>query len=481
MKKSILILSILFPMFCVAQNEVDALRYSQNFFTGTARSVAMGGAFGALGGDFSTINTNPAGLGIYRSSEFMFTPTFSYNTTSSTYLDGTLDDYKFRMNFSNLGFVGTHVSGKDEGWVTTNFGLGYNRLADFNRYVKIEGVNDSSSMTDYFAQLANGTLYSNLSDVGSDVSFAWDSYLIDPANTDSNMYKSAFSQYGEVQTKDINTKGGMGEYVFSLAGNYSNKLYIGGSIGIQSVRYIEHSDYTESDPKDSINAFESFNYQNDLKTTGAGFNFKLGIIFRPVDWIRIGGAIHTPTFFNLHDEYSSSLKSTFSDNLHGSGNKYETPLTTYDYQLTTPFRAIGSLGFIIGKFALIGVEYEYIDYSNARLRADDYFFRLENNTIQTAYTSTGNIKVGAEIKSGPLSIRGGYGLYGSPFRSGYANENSTRSAYTAGFGIRDDDFFFDMAFSYSVQDEKYFLYDPAPAVNIKTSYMSALATFGFKF
>lgn len=472
-------------MFCAAQNEVDALRYSQNFFSGTARSVSMGGAFGALGGDFSTISTNPAGLGIYRSSEFMFTPTFTYNTTSSSYLDGTLDDYKFRMNFSNLGFVGTHVSGREDGWITTNFGFGYNRLADFNRYVKIEGVNNESSMTDYFASMANGTKSSLLGDVWSDLSYAWDSYLIDPANLDTTMYKTALANYGETQTKDINTKGGMGEYVFSLAGNYNNKLYMGGSFGIQSVRYIEHSDYTESDPNDSIAAFSSFNYQNDLKTTGAGFNFKFGLLFRPTDWIRVGGAIHTPTFFNLHDEYSSSIKSTFSDNLHGTGEVYGSDTQTYDYQLTTPFRAIGNLGFVIGKVALIGFEYEYLDYSIARLRSDDYFFRTENNAIQTAYTATGNIKVGAEFKSGPLSIRGGYGLYGSPFKSGYANENSTRSSYNAGFGIRNDDFYFDMAFSYSVQDEKYYLYDPSiiknSAASIKTSYISALATFGFKF
>ena len=472
-------------MFCVAQNEVDALRYSQLFYSGTARYVSMGGAFGALGGDFSSVCTNPAGLGIYRSSEFMFTPMFSYNTTSSNYLDGTLDDYKFRMNFSNLGFVATHVSGKEQGWITTNFAFGYNRLADFNRYIKIEGVNNDGSMTDYFAKLANGTKYDGLGDLWSDIGFAWDSYLIDPANIDTTQYKTALSKYGETQTKDINTKGGMGEYSFTLAGNYSNKLYMGGTFGIQSVRYIEHSDYTESDPKDSIPAFNSFNYQNDLKTTGAGFNFKFGIIYRPTDWIRIGGSIHTPTFFNLHDEYNSSLKSSFADNLHGSGETYETPLTSYDYQLTTPFRAIGSLGFILAKTAIIGIEYEYIDYTVARLRADDYFFRTENNSIQTAYTSTGNIKIGAEIKSGPLCVRGGYGLYGSPFRSGLANEDATRTSYNAGFGIRNDNFYFDMAFSYNVVEEKYFLYDPSvvenPAADIKTSYIGAIATFGFKF
>ena len=244
MKKLILIFSVLLPFICAAQNEVDALRYSQNLFGGTARYHAMSGAFGALGGDFSSLSTNPAGLGVYRSSEFMFTPQFSYNTSSTTYMNGTLDDYKFRMNFSNVGFVATHVSGREEGWVTTSFAAGYNRLADFNHFIKIEGQNNSSSMTDYFAKLAKGSKFnSNDNLYDNEEMGAWWCYLINPANIDSTSYKSSLVNYGETQTKDINTKGGMGEYVISLAGNYSNKLYIGGTLGIQSVRYVENSFY----------------------------------------------------------------------------------------------------------------------------------------------------------------------------------------------------------------------------------------------
>lgn len=487
MKKLFFIISILLPFVCAAQNEVDALRYSQNYFSGTARNVSMGGAFGALGGDFSSLSTNPAGLGIYRSSEFIFTPQFSYNTSSTSYLDGTLDDYKFRMNFSNVGFVATHVSGREEGWITTSFAAGYNRLADFNHYIKIEGKNNTSSMTDYFAAYANGTNSNNLSGLSENIGMAWESYLINPTNADSTLYESALSRYGEVQTKDINTKGGMGEYVISLAGNYNNKLYIGGTLGIQSIRYVENSDYTESDAKDSIPYFKQFNYQNDLKTTGSGFNFKFGLIYRPTDWVRIGGAIHTPTFLNLHDEYSSSMQATFTDTVLGTGERYNSTLGAYDYELTTPFRAIGSVGFIIGKFAIIGIEYEYVDYAAARLRASDYFFRTENNTIENAYTATGNLKVGAEYKNGPFSLRGGYAYYGSPFRSGQINENATRSSYSGGFGIRNDDFYFDMALVYSRINEKYNLYDPllvsvpVSAANIKNTNIGVMATFGFKF
>lgn len=483
MKKNILILVALFPIICYSQNEVDALRYSKNFFNGTARYNSMAGAFGALGGDISTLSTNPAGLGVYRTSEFVFTPQFSNNMSSASYMNKTTDDFNFKMNFANVGFVATHNSGREEGWITTSFGLAYNKLADFNNYTKINGVNDSSSMTDYFAAIANGKNYSNLDYFKEGL--AWDAFLIDPANADTTLYKSALSKYGVTQSKNIGTKGGMGEYLIALAGNFSNKLYIGGSIGIQTIRYVENTNYLETDPNDSIPLFNNFNYISDLKTTGSGFNFKFGMIMRPTDWIRIGGAIHSPTFYNLHDEYSSSIKSSFSDALHGDGKTINSLAGTYDYQLTSPFRAIGSLGFVFGKFAILGIEYEFVDYTTARLRANDYPFDTENNSIATEYTATGNIKIGGEIKYGPMSFRAGYGLYGSPYTSGHVNEGATYSSYNAGFGIRNNDFYFDMAFNYTVSSEKYYLYDPyvvnIPAVDIKNSNIKALATFGFKF
>ena len=52
-----------------AQNELDALRYSNTGTGGTARSYAMANAFGALGADLSAFHINPAGLGLYRKSE----------------------------------------------------------------------------------------------------------------------------------------------------------------------------------------------------------------------------------------------------------------------------------------------------------------------------------------------------------------------------------------------------------------------------
>ena len=301
MKKTlyIIIVSLLISNYMIAQNEVDALRYSQNFYGGTARSVSMGSAFGALGGDFSCLSTNPAGIGVYRKTELTFTPSLYYSTNKATFLGSEFTDNKYNFNLNNLGFVAAFNSGEDKGWVNLNIGFGYNRLNNFNKNVLIKGVNNNNSMTDYFALKANGQSPVELEDESKASYFnegmAWLSYLIDPDTIISNRYHSALKNYGEIQRKSTKSEGSMGEYLFSMGANYSHKFYIGGTIGIQSIKFEENSVYKELDENDVINNFTSFTFNQHLKTSGAGFNFKLGTIFRPVDWVRFGIAIHTPT------------------------------------------------------------------------------------------------------------------------------------------------------------------------------------------
>ncbi len=483
MKKWMFIIASFYSISLFSQNEVDALRYSTINYGGTSRFMTMGSSFGALGGDVSAISVNPASLGIYRSSELTITPYFSYNQSSAQYLGSTLDDYKFRFQMGNVGAVATHLNGKDEGWVSVSMALSYNRINDFGNYIKIQGYNNTSSMTDYFASLANGHNYENFDYFNEGL--AWDSYLIDPDTSATNKYKTTFPNYGEMQEKDINTRGGMGEYEFAIGGNYENKLYLGMSLGIETIRYKESSEYSEIDTKDTIPSFNYFNFKKELKTYGSGFNFKFGLIYRPLDWFRVGLALHTPTFFNLSDTYSSSMQSSFDDTLHGDGHVINSPAGNYDYELTTPFRAVASAGVLINKIVALSVEYEFVDYSMARLRANDYFFRDENDAIEESYRAVGIIRAGAEYRTGPISFRCGYGFYPSPFKSGLANEDANKSIYSLGIGIKGDDTYFDLGFTYSTMKEKYFLYDNAVIANtpatITHNNVGLIATFGVKF
>ena len=271
----------------------------------------------------------------------------------------------------------------------------------------------------------------------------------------------------------------MGETYITFGGNYSNKLYLGGTVGIDHIRYHEESSYREEDADNSISDFKSYTYNSDVSTKGVGFNFKFGFIYRATDWVRFGGSVHSPTFFNMTDNYSNKMNSYFDN-----GDAYETssPAGSFDYVLTTPMRATGSLAFIIAKMGSVSADYEFVDYSSASLSSSPNVFFEANSAIINKYTSTGNLRLGTEWKVKPFSIRGGYALFGNPYKSGTGN-NASRSTYSLGFGIREKNYFLDFTYSLSRGSEKYYMFDPT-LVNAASNTINSSAfvtTLGFRF
>ena len=488
-KTQLIVLFFATTFTATAQNEVDALRYSQITYGGTARFNSMGGAFGALGGDLSVTSTNPAGIAIYRGSEFTFTPAVFTQTTKSTHYGNTLEDSKLNINLGSIGVVFTDM--KDEGfsnWEGTHFAITYNKHNNFNNRLNIGGVNPSSSLLDHYAGQINGLNPAEVENAdlfGS--SLAWNTFLLNPIDTfDTTTYKGIVPNGGAEQRKNIVQSGGIGEFDISIGGNYNNKFYIGGTLGFPTVNYREESTYTETDVEDSIAYFKSYDLEQRLHTTGSGFNFKLGVIIRPVDWLRVGGAVHTPTYWKLHDDYSSSITAEFdSVPIYATTNSKNfgsaSPQGEYDYRLYTPWRLIGSLAVIIQKKGLISADYELLDYSSARLRGVFFGFDDQNAAIDKNYTYASNIKIGTEWRFQPFSIRGGYALYGSPFKSGL--NDGTRENYSLGFGIRDNGFFIDFAYVYSQVSQDYFLYsgELTEATLTESESHTIQTTLGFRF
>lgn len=491
MKKLIYIMAVIFltATSLFAQNEEDALRYSQIYYGGTARALSMGGAFGALGGDFTSLSINPAGLGVNRHSELTFTPSLFSNRASSSFMGNETSDGKMNLNIGNLGLIGAYTSGSEEGWVSVNFGVGYNRLNDFNNAIVIEGVNNESSMIDFFQESANGKDFSSLNYFYEGL--AWETFLIDSIYGDNTHYASVLQMYndtfapsyGMTQKKSIITSGTMGEVVFALGANYSNKLYIGATLGIQSIKYKENYTYSETDPNDDIYDFNSFEFNKAESTRGTGFNLKLGAIYRPIEWMRVGAAVHTPTFYDLNYKYNSDIAADYDN---GDSYSSESMNGEFDYQLTSPFRAIGSMGFIFKKMALFSIDYEYVDYSQMQLSgANAGEFSDENSSIHTNYVATSNVRAGVEYRYGPFSLRGGVAYFGSPYGSSTGNTSSERIAYSGGFGIKDNNIFFDLGYVYMSGKENYYLYSP-DVVSIQPASLNRtsgqiLATFGVKF
>lgn len=480
MEKKIILAAITINLglfsLALAQNEIDALRYSQLTYGGTARFTAMGGAFGSLGGDFSALSVNPAGIGIYRKSEFTFTPSFFNQKTTSDFKGNQLDDYKYNVNFSNAGIVLAYYEPETKNaWKGVMFGFGYNRLANFHNRISMSGKNSDNSMLDLYIADAQG--------VGGDTS------AMDPFSTQLALFSGAIFMdttgifyhhlqgvYGQEQSKAVTSSGSMGETVFTLGGNYSDKLYMGATIGIPHIRYHEESTYMEK-ADTAWNQFESFDLNQDSRTTGVGFNFKFGMIYKPADWVRVGGAIHTPSYFDMNDDWSSDM----TTKVLGGEYSSESPSGRYDYSLVTPMHTIGSLGFVIKKMGLIGIDYEFVDYPSATLRSSKYKYINENKAIRNKYVEGSNIRFGTEWRLAPMSIRAGAAYYTSPFKG--SETTGARIDYSAGIGFREENFFLDFAYVLSQASDNYYMYDASiasPSVNTSRS-SSILMTMGFKF
>ena len=499
MKRSIIlfIVTLFVPFLINAQDLADALRYSNIQVQGTARSGGMGNAFGALGGDFTSVSINPAGLGIYRAGELSITPTFGQTQVDANYLNSTFNDNKYNFSFNNISYVSAIKTGSrsETGLVNVNIGIGFNRLKKFNRNMLVEGNNANSSIMDHIADNANAN---NWSDFYEQLAWETDLLLYDE-NANEYWHDLQDAGYGQSQRKSISRQGSVDEYSLAVGLNFNHKLYLGASVGIMDIYYKESTQLEEWDANNNIPFFNELQFDNYLRTSGNGYNVKLGVIYKPTNEIRLGASIHTPTFYNLYDVFETSMYSsvTYDD---GSTETYDalSPYSEYDYDLETPLRATLSGAFVIAKKGLISVDYEYVDFGTSHLRrgGDGYNFVGENNEIAEAYKSVGNLRLGGEYRaSQAISLRAGYELYPSAYNAnafGISQPNSDAKlmVYSAGLGYRSGGFFFDVAYRYNVENTFDMLY-PAPSrlsdfaqpemAEFNSVKNNVLFTLGFRF
>ena len=455
----------------------QALIFSQQNFGSTARSKAMGNAFGAIGGDFSSLSINPAGIGVYIRSEATGTLNLmNMANTETTYQGQITDDRRNSFNFRNFGYVlATPTQGGGSGLVSFNFGIGFNKLNNFDQNISVGKTGSPHSRMDAFAENTNGINSTNLLDENNpytngtpwESKLAWENYLINVKNPDANHMGSNYESIlfaNELvdQNLTISREGFINEYVAAFGANFNHQLYLGATIGMQDLYYNESKTYSED------GEFGYFDYYNTASTRGFGYNLKLGIIYRPVPALRLGAAIHTPTYFDLKEEYSSVM----SSNLHNVSSaadgphKAETPFGDYGYKMDTPSRMIGSVAYQFGKKGMISCDYELVDYSKMKLRngRDGYNFSPENTDIKAIYQSASNLRIGGEYKpTEVLSLRAGYELFGNPYKT-YVNgisQPNTSFSYTtinAGIGYRISNVFFDLSYSLGKKTDYNYIY-----------------------
>ncbi|MCX6286454.1 MAG: hypothetical protein NTY96_05015 [Bacteroidetes bacterium] len=481
-KLTAIFITLLITQSAFTQSTSDVLRYSRIYYGGTARFIGTGGAFGALGADFSALAVNPAGIGLYQGSEFSMTVAPSFEGVRTDYLNQMNTTNVVNVGMGNMGFVFTFKpeTGKAGPFYNFNVAFGMNRQNDFNSSFSISGPNHNSSLLNVYTNKLNSTPGAVPSDYPFDIGPAYDAWLIYYDST-ARKYTSDMSHGGAWQSKQVRTFGSINEFDITLGGNISDKLYFGLTFGVPFIRYYENSTYIEQDNGDSINFFKSMYYDYHLETHGTGFVIKGGVIYRPFNWVRIGVAVHSPTWYaSMHDHWYSTTTANFTDSLKWD-NTQNSPVGDYNYYMRTPWRAIGSLAFIIGKFGLVSAEYEYVNYSQAKLNSSGYGYTTENNEIKTSFQSWGNIRVGTEWKIADFSIRAGGAYYSNPYTT--AGVDGARYTLSGGFGYRVKHFYADLTYQWAQSKEQYYLYNYAGMVPSTNTYTTStvLTTIGFRF
>ncbi len=545
MKKKVFALLLCgLPLMINAQDAFDVLQMSQTELRGTSRFQSMAGAFGALGGDLSTLTQNPAGIGVYRSSDLGITMSVDCNSVKA----GVDKMNETRFNINNVGYVGA-IRLNSETVPNLNFGFTYNRLQSFNRHY-VGGVADiPTSMSNFIAdEFVNVNPNGPFTDADlywtDDFNPYFDGNAPWAAVTTFDMPTKTYGYVGIINANDgymqglfgdattgnayyeVDERGHADEYNIGFGGNVANKLYFGLDFGILDLDYRSFQAYEEDltnayvmtddedlyqSPISNHNTRADWGLYNYLHSEGTGVNFKLGLIWRPTQALRIGAAFHTPTFYDMRDTYyvEASLKAYQDGNQLYSATKGSNDGYDYssNYTISTPWRFMGSVAGVIGTQGIISLDYEYVANQTMRIgddRGNNYPDVTYN--VKDYFKPSHIIRLGAEYRVNPSwSLRAGYSYKTTQVKKGvddydyniitvgtnptYQYDNTVQNI-TCGVGYRYKSFYSDVAYVHNIRESVYnafspindeYGYEPNVSADVKNNNNRISLTLGMRF
>ncbi len=536
MKKTIIAFLLAAPVVASAQSAIDAMQVTRSDFKGSARFMSMGGAFTALGGDLSVLGQNPAGIGIYRSSDVGITLDIDFQSTKTSPefsgFSAKRDQTKAYCN--NFGYVG--ATNFDGPLKTFNWGVTYGRVASFDRVYNGYCMPTQTSLSNYIAAATNGIDAADLDFDGTWANpysgdapwnsiLAYSAMLINP--TSGNTYCGLF-QNGTTGDAlyQVREKGYVDEYNIAFGGNVENMVYWGIDFGILDLEYTRYALYSESMENAYIpvagdryaTGDAGFDLNNRKHISGSGWNMKIGLLFRPVNELRIGLAVHTPTWYKLSQGYDGTVDYSYFDTDRPTGpdnpltgNKY-TDNAYFDWRLNAPWKFMLGVAGVIGNKAIISLDYQYDAYNSMKVKrpfygAYDYAASFEddpyvNEDIENYFKGASTVRLGAEYRVTPqFSLRAGYNYQTSYVKSEASDgrteifTSGTDPSYTFdkhnsyisfGMGYRYKGWYIDATYVHKNTESTYHAFTDfsgvkAPQSTLKDNNSSIVISTGFRF
>lgn len=471
----------------------EALLFSRTGITGSARIRAMGGAQTSLGGDISSVYSNPAGLGFYNRSEVSLSPSYLSSANDADYLGLNNYDFSTNLHMSNMGLVLAGPKKSGEGWLGGNFGISYQRINNFNDQFSYEGLNPENGLVDVLID----NFAADRPDLLTDLAYA--TYLVgdyqDPQTGEqflSLVYPPDPDNPYE-QRETVTRRGSQNQLNISYGGNISDRYFIGGGVGLINLNYRMEKNFSEIYfPEDDVNSFQVYEEQ---MVRGSGINATLGFIARPIDNFTFGISYQTPTIYDLEEEYYVEMdvvynNVTISDYIpdhQGSpivlNNSFDSETTAFNYNLRAPSRLNLGGSFFFEKQGFISADVEFVNYGNSRLTDSRNLLREDNQAIQDDFTSAINVRLGGEYRFDIFRLRAGYALQGDPYQD---NErwNRGRNMFSGGAGLRLQSYYIDLAVTHEVGNHYYYPYaygTTSPLVSMENRRTLGILTFGLNF
>ena len=513
MRTRILMLSIFLVNISFAQEATDALRFAQTGHGGTARAQAIGGAITALGGDLSSALVNPAGLAFFKTYDLTLTPNFSFGKNKTNYLGADAKGKFSSPDFNMAGMILPKWGSNSGFWENFSYAIGMNKSVNFNNTVRLNGLNTQSSYSEkYLEELINN----NVTDPNNAAtgfpfgsSLAFNTYLIDTVKGLNNTIKGyrslATPQTGVTQDLLVNSKGNINDLFFSASANHMDRLYIGGTLVFSKLRFERNSTYKESDATKVANNFNYFQVDEFLLTEGVGIGLRLGIIYKPVEKLRLGLSFHSPTLYNMDDRYNTTI-TTDLEGYQGNGVLKQSSADLnngedgqFQYDFVNPMRIMGGISYVINEAedirkqkGFISADIEYINYATAKFRAQgslgnnnngSAYLQDVNASISEQFKSALNFRVGGELKFKTIMTRLGFNWMGNAYAT--PSLKASRMNLSGGLGYRNKGYFVDLTYVHQLAKDAAFAYrldngffEPG---NIKKSAGCILLTVGFKF
>lgn len=546
MKKRIFqALALMIPLGVFAQTAPTAFSLSRYDLRGTARYMSMGGAFTALGGDLSSLNNNPGGLGLYRKSEVGLTVDFDLQKSSSSTPTSSTNTSQTKVYLNNIGYVGAwRLNSETVPFI--QLGASYGRVASFDRAFHGQNSAMNGSLSNYIAGYTSKENWQSEYLSGTDGNYfaydapwlsmlAYNSFMINglPGQTNYNgLWQNGTT---DVSTFDVVEKGYVDEYAINFAANIQNTVYFGIGFGITDIDFSQSVYYTEDLENALIPAQRSatiYDNHDDIEDgkvvdgtttgdggfgldsykhiTGTGFNFKAGVIVKPINELRFGLAVHTPTYYNLTQVANGTVDYGYGYSDGPAKASYTgTPNDYVDFKIRTPWRLQTGVAAVLGTRFILSLDYEYRPYQSMTMK-DSYGtdFKDLNSDIKTYYKAANIIRLGAEFRvSNNFSLRAGGGYESTPTKTevkngqepvftsnpddtgvtpSYSLSNGTRYI-TAGLGYHIGGFYIDAAYvnkhnesTFHPYTPNYYTETPVAAKNTFNSNNIVLS-IGYKF